>query len=255
MGLVSMGLILSGCGMLFTAMKGDKAIKDLYFTFIGYDNPFKPDDDYGIVIGKITMNCGPYTTGSIFSIKNAAGETVPVKLEYKQAKQYGLIKWKKAKEKMVNYVYAGDYTEDTKGDYKEFVGTGNMAKHLIMRSTGTMAANMMNMDRAMPMGWFMIKLPAGDFRITDARADYFENQTSSNIAMNTQTTTVTKYSNSLRQPISFRVKPGKITYAGSYHVEADGELTSSHDSRDAQSALEYGLQRLNVVDPVWEITD
>lgn len=151
--------MLSGCGAMIASIRGEKAIQDLYFTYIEHDDPFRSGQNAGIVIGKITMECGPHFTGSSFTIRDESGKVVPITLQYRQQKQYGIVKWKKDQEKTVSYVYAGDYNTTSDDDYTEFVGAGTLGLGVLMGSMGSKTKNVMNMTMAMPEGWFMVKLP------------------------------------------------------------------------------------------------
>lgn len=243
--------ILSGCGVLMTGIRGEKAIADMYFTYINHDDPFRTGQDAGIVIGKITMECGPYRTGSSFTIRDEAGNIVPVKLEYNEQKQYGVIKWKKEREKSVNYIYAGDWNTTSDDDYKEFIGVGALGVGVLMGSLGSKNKNAMNMTMAMPEGWFMVKLPPGKYSISDARADYFENKTSSGYQRTT--TVVTEYKNQLNKTINFSIGKEQITYVGGYHVKADGSADFAYDDGEMETALKKGLSRLKVSSPRWAV--
>ncbi len=252
----SIALCMSGCGVLFNLSKGEKAIEDLYFTYIGNDNPFAPSQEYGMVLGALSFDVGPKVMGSIFSVRNVStGAIVPVTLEFRKARKYGVIKWKKKYSKQTTDIYAGDYTDDRKSSLKEIVGTGTLVGSYFMGNLSTATKNLMNMEMALPQGWFIVKLPVGEYEIVNAEADYFENATSSDITLQTTTTTVTKYSNSLARGPVFRVTPAAITYTGSYLVNEQGALQKTVSMDDARRVLAKAVSRLQVVDPVWQITE
>lgn len=217
-------------------------MKDNFFTYIG-QNPFSPEFNDGIVLGKLSFN----GNGSIFSVTPLdAPDHKPVVLDlsYCVTTSRGILpKKKKVYHVKTSDIYAGNAPSGRDDAFSPILSAGSLIKSVYGGSVGSFEKNIHAMQTQLPKGWFMIRLPAGKYQITNAEEE----------SVSVSGNKITTASSSLSDGPVFSVDPGVINYIGNYSYSP--ELSSSKDRIEAQQMVTQCLGRLQIIDPQWVIVE
>jgi hypothetical protein len=243
--LVAFVASISGCMMLKGSASSEDAMKDNYFTYIG-QNPYSPTSTDAIVLGKLTINGG----GTVFSIvkldanNKPENEPVTLDLSYLMTKSRGILpKKKKVYHVKTVDVYAGNAPYGRTDAIKPYTSAGSLIKSIYGGSTGDLALNIKAMQTQIPSGWFLVRLPQGNYQIVKAVQE----------GNSVGATVITTTTNSVSEGPTFQVSSGVINYIGNYNYSPNVKFSSDLD--EAKRALSQGTRRLSIIDPQWVIKE